>query len=118
MRRALEAAHSCKLALDSQSAQPGSWPSAFPQGLLVCSLCCSSYIGSQLMESRAVYPEWQYSIQIGTLKFCLEWKDQLLRIFHGRFGGQILPSALCAAYVNMKLELHEFGGRVSALKNV
>lgn len=33
-------------------------------------------------------------------------------------GGQILPFALCATCIKVKLKLHEFWDRVSTLKNV
>jgi hypothetical protein len=60
-------------------------------------------------SSRAISPECQYpNKRLRILTFYLEWKDQSLVIFHRRFQGQILPSALCATYIKGKLELYEF----------
>lgn len=69
---------------------------------------------------RDISPECQYPIRgfFGILSFYLEWKDQSLRIFHRRLWGQILPFALCATCIKVQLKLHEFGNRVSTLKNV
>lgn len=121
MCRALYSVHSFKPVLVSLSEQPNSQLSAFPQGVMVGSRCYRSSIDSWLMEfRRAISPECQYPIRglFGILSFYVEWKDQSLRIFHKRLWGQILPFALCATCITVKLKLREFGGRVCPLKNV